>query len=130
MNRRRRWASSRCDSRLRRNRSDRRDSSRPATLRQSLADLKRTCHPLDWEGRKAFVGLYLEKRGEEFTALRRLPFALYDIKQRLKQRWKRLRRRIAERVSTAGGFGAVVATEYGQLACEFAMMGAAMVGGV
>lgn len=72
---------------------------RQATVRQSLADLKRTCHPLHWDGRIEFVSLYLNKRGEEFTALRRLPFALYDFKQRAKQRWKKFRRGVRASIS-------------------------------
>ncbi len=76
---------------------------RPATVRQSLSDLKRTCHPLHWEGRKEFVGIYLEKRGEEFTPLRQLPFALYDHKQRFKNRTKKWRQGLRSLVSRSPG---------------------------
>lgn len=74
---------------------------RPASVRQSLTDLKRTCHPLHWEGRKEFVGIYLEKRGEAFTSMRQLPFALYDLKQRFKRKTYRVRRLLTFR-SPAG----------------------------
>lgn len=58
--------------------------NRPATLGQRLSDLKRICHPLDWAGRHAFVGLYLEELNQSFSPLRQIPFRLYDLKHRVK----------------------------------------------
>jgi len=83
---------------------------RPATIRERLSDLKRTSHPLDWESRRRFIELYLERCGRRFTPLRRLPFRLFDAKQRRKQWWKRQRRR------WLGGKPAAAATTRG-LAC-------------
>lgn len=61
---------------------------KPVSLRQRLSDLKRICHPLHWSGRNHFVGLYLKALGESFTPIRQVPFRLYDIKHRIKNRMK------------------------------------------
>lgn len=61
-------------------------AERPLEMRKRLSDLKRICHPLDWGGREAFVGTYLQKLDQQFTRLRRLPFHLYDAKHRIKNK--------------------------------------------
>ncbi len=79
--------------------------NRGMSMAHRLSDLKRICHPLHWEGRKTFVGMYLEVRNEPFTLRRRLPFVLYDLKHRLKRPLKRLRkgkRRVARRIPASG----------------------------
>ena len=65
--------------------------SHPLPLGLRLADLKRICHPLDWPERNVFVGLYLDRLGLTFTPVLRLPFALYDLKHRLKRLMRPLR---------------------------------------
>ncbi len=63
----------------------------PLPLKLRMADLKRLCHPLDWPEREKFVALYLSALNLEFTGLRKLPFALYDLKHRLKKLLRPLR---------------------------------------
>ncbi len=55
-------------------------------MSKRIADLKRTCHKLHWEGRHRFMALYLEGLGQRFHWGYRLPFHLYDLKAGLKRR--------------------------------------------
>lgn len=71
--------------------------NRKVTMAQRLSDLKRICHPLHWEGRERFVGMYLDAIGETFTPRRKLPFRMYDLKHQVKRPIKRLRKRLLGR---------------------------------
>lgn len=65
----------------------------PLPLALRLADMKRICHPLSWSERELFMGFYLAPMGLTFSPLRRLPFALYDFKHRIKRLLRPLRGR-------------------------------------
>jgi len=61
------------------------------SLARRLADLRRITHPLDWAGRRRFIGGYLEKTGRRFTWWVMIPFMTYDLKHWLKARLRRPR---------------------------------------
>jgi len=58
---------------------------REVPFRQRLADLKRTCHPLHWKGREAFLRAYMRYAGISYGAWMKWPLALYDLKHVLKR---------------------------------------------
>ena len=50
------------------------------TMGQRLADLKRLCYKLDWQGRERFMRLYLAAHRDRFRLRYRIPFLIYDLK--------------------------------------------------
>jgi len=63
--------------------------SRRLGLRQRLFDLMRICHPLCWEGRRIFIGKYLAYLGLPCRPWFNIPFHYYDLKHRLKRKFRR-----------------------------------------
>lgn len=61
-------------------------SNYPITMYQRLADLTRSCHKLNWQGRERFLGHYFGLMGRQLTWYFKLQFYLYDAKVWLKRR--------------------------------------------
>ena len=61
---------------------------KPTSMGKRLSDLKRTCYKLDWAGREAFMGMYLQELGRSFSWPYRVPFHYFDWKAKTKKRLK------------------------------------------
>jgi hypothetical protein len=64
-------------------------SNDAVSIHQRLADLKRICYKLHWEGRALLMERYLAAIGRSFTLPYRIPFVLYDLKAGAKRRARR-----------------------------------------
>jgi len=62
-------------------------------LRHCLCDLIRLCHPLNWTGRKEFVGIYMQFMGRRFSLWMKIPFAYYDAKHWIKNAVRSFKRK-------------------------------------
>lgn len=60
-------------------------------LRQRLCDLMRICHPLDWNGRRAFLTKYMALIGRRYQSWMNIVFHYYDFKHWVKRHLRRRR---------------------------------------
>lgn len=61
----------------------------PLSLGKRLSDLVRVCNKMSPDGRDRFMALYMASLGQSFGGWLRLPFAIYDLKVKLKRRFGR-----------------------------------------
>ena len=55
-------------------------------LRLRLSDLKRVTHPANWECRKEFITIYMNKRNRGFSWWMKIPLIGYDLKNKFKHK--------------------------------------------